>query len=495
MDEKCEPKIEVAGDGMSATLILPGGYDRSELKPMMCMALLKQADIDTQAINQEVLSVYIAQAMDAAPGRFEGVIAHATPVEHGSDAHIEWLIEEPSTAPTNATTKDAETEPESAAAQASDDEAVCFYSHSIFTVVREGDVLGEIHPEILGADGRDVHGKPIPARSGKAIQLKHDESIAIKDGKTIIAQRDGILIHDETTARVSDTLEVESNVDFSTGNIDFPGNVLAHQSVKDGFTIKASEDIEVRGLIEAANLIAGKDLRVMGGFAGREQGNAEVAGDLHGKYLDAITAHIAGDLCIEREVINSDCTVLGKIICPRGSLIGGCTRVSGTVELSELGATANPVTELHVGVLPVLDPLIKQLSEFIQRCTDERTELFEEQELITAHSGARLAPTHQTKLNHIMLKMGQLQLQLDRAEPSLKQARERAESIRKIDVQVDRLVYPNVVLVCGEHRYRITNEIKGPVRITANKRGQLEIQQGDGPATLLSEEAELKAAA
>ena len=495
MDEKCDPKVDIAEDGMSASLILPAGYDRSDLTPAYCESLLKRAQIDTQIIDQDMLTAYVEQAQSAETGRFDGLIAKAVPVEHGSDAYVDWLIKQPSSAPTNPSRQASEPHPVAHEARSSDDDAVCYYSHSIYTVVRVGDVLGEINFETTGTDGTDVYGEPVPAQPGKALQLTYDESIQIKDANKLVAERDGILIRDDTTARVSDTLEVDANVDFRTGNIDFPHNVLVHGGVKDGFTIKASEDIEVRGLIEASNLIAGRDLRVKGGFAGRTQGRAEVAGDLCGKYLDAVTARVAGNLCIEREVINCHCTVLGDIDSPRGSLIGGCTRVSGTVHLSELGATAHPVTELHVGVLPVLDPLIEKLSECIRRCVDERAELFEEYKLITAHSGKRIAPTHQAKLNDIKLKMGRIQMRLDRAEPALQQARVRAESIRKVDVQIDRKVYPNAVLIFSGNHYRVRHEIKGPIRITVNQRGQLTYRQGDGPETLLSEEAEYKPAA
>ncbi|MBX2853255.1 MAG: FapA family protein [Phycisphaeraceae bacterium] len=494
MDENSEPKIDIAKNKMSATLIVPESYDRSSLTPQVCMVLLQRAEIDTQAIDQDILENYIAEANAAGPGQFEGLIANATPPEHGTDARLEWLVGGP-TDQTNPPAEGADDNTDDTAEQASDGDAVCFYSHSVYNVVRSGDVLGEFHPETPGTDGRDVLGKTIAARQGKPLGTKLDESIQIKDGKELLAQCDGVLIQDEASARISDTLEVENNVDFSTGNIDFPGNVLVLQGVKDGFTIKAHEDIEIRGLIEAASLIAGKDLHLKGGFAGREQGEAEVAGNLYGKYLDAVTARITGDLCVEREVINSNCTVLGNIDSPRGSLIGGCTRVSGTIKLSELGAPAQPVTELHIGVLPVLDPLIDELSGFVQQCIDERDELLGEQEMITANSGARIAPSHQEKLDGIMLKMGRLQLQLDRAEPSLERIRERAESIRQIDVLVDRKVHPNAMLVCGEYRYRVMNEIKGPARITANKRGQLEYRQGSGQSRLLSEEAELKIAA
>ena len=121
--------------------------------------------------------------------------------------------------------------------------------------------------------------------------------------------------------------------------------------------------------------------------------------------------------------------------------------------------------------------------------------MLNEQELITTHSGSRIQPGLKNKLNEITFALGKAQLQLDRAEPALRSARERAKSIRKIDATINRKVHPNAVIVSGGFRYRITTEMKGPLRITANKRGQLEYQQGDGKPKLLSGETNLKSAA
>ncbi len=494
MDEKSEPKVDIAENGLSASLILPKDFDRSTLTPEFCESLLKRAGVEPDAIDQNAIIETITEATAAKPGRFVGLIAEATPAVHGIDAYIEWQID---TQQVKSDTADAPGKDvkDQASDGAKEDEPISFYGQSVFTVVKVGDVLGKVHPEIPGTEGKDVRGKVLASRTAKPLEFKYDETLGIDEANDLIAKADGVLMRDRKSARVSDTIEVDQNVDFSTGNIDFPGNVLVRHGVKDCFTVKARDDIEVRGLIEAATLIAGKDLHAKGGFAGREQGSAEVDANLYGKYLDGINATIGADLHVEREIINCNCTVLGNINCPRGSLIGGCTYVSGQVELMDLGASAQPITEIHVGVLPLLDPLIDELTTIIDQMIEERDKLLQEQEMITANSGSRIAPMHQTKIDQINLKMGNLQLQLDRAEPSLEKVRERAESKRKIDLRINRKMHPNALIICGGYHYRVTSEIKGPVHITVNKRGQLEYKQGESAPKLLSTESELRSAA
>ena len=494
MDTKSEPKIEIAENSLTASLVLPEDFDRSRMTPDFCESLLKSADIRLDVIDQDTIIGIVTEVMAAEPGRFVILVAEAIPAVHGVDASIEWQVEEQRSTPVvdEEAADGDEAKPDESSGG---DDAVCFYGKSSFTVVKTGEILGKVYPEVPGTEGKDVCGKILVPRTAKPLEFRYDESIEVDEENNLVAQIDGVLFRDHQSARVSDTLEIDDNVDFSTGNIDFPGSVLVRQGVKDCFTIEARDNIEVRGLIEAATLVAGKDLNAKGGFAGREQGTAHVEGSLTGKYLDAIQCQVGSDLCVEREIINCTCTVLGNISSPRGSLIGGCTDVSGQVELMDLGASAQSITELHVGVLPLLDPLISELTEVVEGLVEEREKLLTEQEMITANSGTRIAPSHQAKLDEIGLAMGKLQIQLDRAEPSLEKVRERAESIRKVDLLIHRKLHPNALIVFGVYRYRVTNEIKGPVRITVNQRGQLEYTQGEDAPRLLSSECELRAAA
>jgi hypothetical protein len=491
MEEKCAPTIRIGDNRLTATLVLPEGFDRSSLTQQLCESLLAEAGIDASIIDLDAIMGCMTEALAAPDGPFESVLVEAVPAVHGVDASIEWLLDE----------SDDEKDQEAEEAADHDDPsqetetAICHYQRSNFLVVKAGDVLAKLHPEVPGTEGKDVCGKIIATRTAKPLDFKYDETLAVDASNHLIAQIDGVLMKDRTSARISDTLEIDENVDFNTGNVDFPGHVIVKRSVKDCFTVQARYNIETRGLVEAATLIAGRDLCVKGGFAGREQGRAEVQGDVSGKYLDAVVSHIGGDLCIDREVINCDTTVLGNIACPRGSIIGGVTRVSGRVELAELGATANPMTDLHVGVLPLLDPLIESLSAFVAARIEERDKLLSEQETITANSGSRIAPSHQKKLDEITRAMGALQLQLDRAEPSLERAVERADSSRTIDVTIHKTLHPNAVLHYGSYHYRITETISGPLRITVNTRGQLEFSQNDSPRKLLSKASELRTAA
>ena len=66
-------------------------------------------------------------------------------------------------------------------------------------------------------------------------------------------------------------LDIPGNVDFSTGSINFLGDINIKGDVLSGFTVRAMGNIHVDGVIEAGSAVeAGGDLVVVKGILGDE---------------------------------------------------------------------------------------------------------------------------------------------------------------------------------------------------------------------------------
>lgn len=491
MDDQCQLDTRISDDGLTAELIVPADFDRESLNPALCDAMLMRGGVEINNDTKELIVQFIEKARQAPPGVFEDVVARGTEPTHGTDGYVEWMLDKLKKKQSEKEAAKTKPEPESGEAK----DAVSFYEQSIYTVVTTGDVLGQLHQPKIGQDGRDVTGKNLAAREGKPLEFKHDESIMVGKGNKILAQADGVLDLSGKTACISDTITVDEYVDFSTGNIDFTGNILIRKGVRDCFTVQAGEDVEVQGLIEAANIIAGKDLRAMGGFAGREQATAKVGGNLIAKYLDAVTSHVRGDLIVDREIINCNTNVLGSIQSPRGAIIGGETQVAGTLEIGELGAEGLPLTKIYIGKVSHLDPLIHELNELTDQLVETRQKLLDEQDMINKTSGSRVAAGQKERLCELMYEIAEAQGHLDRCEPSVEQAKVKAEAMRSFDVRVSKRVHPNTVLICAGLSYRIKNELRGPLRITLNSKGQLMLEREGDDAAMLAKQSDLGEAA
>lgn len=498
MDDRCELNSKIDDDGLTARLIVPESFDRAQLTPALCQAMVMRAGIELASTSNALIDKFIADAK-AEPGLFYGVIARGTPPTHGQDGYIEWTLDRRGEAtadnPDAADATDAEAADDAARAAGDNADPSSFYERSVFTIVSTGDVLGRVHPPVYGIDGRDVKGKNLAAREGKPVDFQHDESIMVARGNQIIAQADGVLDRSGKVICIRDTISVDQNVDFNTGNIRFSGNVVIQKGIRDCFKVEADGDVEVHGLIEAATVITGGELRAMGGFAGREQGKAQVGTNLKAKYLDAVQSHVRGDLMVDREVINCSTTVLGRIDCPHGSIIGGQTLVAGSLEVAELGAEGMPMTTIQIGVVPHLDPLIDKLSTLVGKLTERRQKLLNEHETIEQTSGKRVTNVHKERLCELMYEIAAVQAHLDRAEPSMRRACEKAESMRSVDVRVNKQVHPNTVLVCSGLSYRIRSGMKGPLRIFLDDKGQLKVERDGGGGAMLARQADLSQAA
>lgn len=482
MDDNSRLQTVIEDEGLTARLIAPPRVDRSQLTKALCESTLRGDNIELTPKVKENIEKFIAKVEKAPIGEVQTIIAKGTPPTDGEDGRLEWALDE---------LKKNNPKPEAG----KDQGAVSFYEQSHYTIVKSGQVLGTLHPPTSGEDGRDVTGQTLPATEGRPAEFNHDESILIGKGHKIIANADGVLDCSKGMAAIHDTIDVHDNIDFNTGNICFDGNVIVRKGVRDCFKIETGGDVEVRGLIEAATIVAGRNLHAKGGFAGREQGVAEVAGDLYARYLDAVTVRVEGDLCVDREVLNCNTTVRGRVASPRSSIIGGQTLVAGGVVVAELGSNGLPQTTVEVGVLPHLDPPIKQLSGLVRQLTEQRQKLLDEKEMIEQASGGTVAPANKERVCELLCEIAEVQKYLDRAEPSLAQARERAEELREVDVYVDKQVHPNTELVCSGMRYRVQEALRGPLRITMDRRGRLNVEREGQRPVPLAQQADLTSAA
>ena len=129
---------------------------------------------------------------------------------------------------------------------------------------------------------------------------------------------------------VSNMYEVPANVDTSTGDIEYEGNVLVHGNVIAGYTIKAKGDIVVEGVVEGATLYAGGHIILKRGIQGMDRGVLRANGNVISKFIESATVEAGGyvtaDAIMHSNIsAKGDITVEGK----KGYITGGTIR-SGT---------------------------------------------------------------------------------------------------------------------------------------------------------------------
>ena len=93
---------------------------------------------------------------------------------------------------------------------------------------------------------------------------------------------------DERKISVIPVIEVNGDVDLSTGNIEFVGNVIVRGSVQTGFFVKAGGDVEITGTV-SGGIVEGKDVVIRMGIIGMQNGYVSAVQDLQAKFIQNAT--------------------------------------------------------------------------------------------------------------------------------------------------------------------------------------------------------------
>lgn len=280
------------------------------------------------------------------------VIAKGKKVVEGTDASIEYLFN-----------VDRQAKP-----KRNEDGSVNFHELNNISHIKEGDVLAILHPEYVGENGINVRGVVMKPHPVAHKTLKFGKNIELSEDKQKLTSRvDGHAVLEGDRVFVSNTYDVPADVDNSTGDIDYGGNVLVHGNVKTGFKVKASGDIEVLGSVEGAELIAGGNVILHHGMQGMSKGKIVARGNVIAKFLESVKVFAEGFIEVEAIIqsqvsAKNDINVNGR----RGHIIGGYIRSAANISAKVIGSAMGISTLIEVGFEPNTQDEINKLRSEIK---------------------------------------------------------------------------------------------------------------------------------
>jgi uncharacterized protein len=206
-----------------------------------------------------------------------------------------------------------------------EDGSVNFKELDMIENVSKGQRLAELIPPVLGTPGKNVVGTELKPLDGKPAVFPKGRNVIISDdGQTMLSDIDGQVMFVDGKLSVFSTFEVHADVDNSTGNINFVGNVVIRGNVLSGFVVEAGGNIEVQGVVEGATLKAGGDIILKRGMVGNSKGIIVANGDIIAKYIESCTVEARGDIRSEA-IMHSDvkCGNRLELGGKKGLLVGG----------------------------------------------------------------------------------------------------------------------------------------------------------------------------
>lgn len=233
------------------------------------------------------------------------------------------------------------------------------YEMNVINRAKEGEWLGERIEPTDGTPGINVHGLEVPAKPGQQIPLKFDPNtvISVEDEinkKTVLrALRNGAIVYQAEMISILNSIDVDGDVCFATGNIDFDGFVEIKNTVEDNFSVVADENIQIMGEmgIGAVELIESRhgDIYIRGGVAGKNKAIIKAKKNVYTKFASDCTIECGGTLNIGHYAMN--CKIKAKEVIlesPASKIIGGDIEAEVKVIAAELGSRAGVQTRISV---------------------------------------------------------------------------------------------------------------------------------------------------
>ena len=238
----------------------------------------------------------------------------------------------------------------------------------IFAVSKE-DVLAQKIPPTPGEAGCTIGGKTIPAKPGKDLSLTAGRNaIVSNDGLTITSAIDGQPMLKGKAVFVEPVLVIQGNVDYSIGNISFKGSVKVLGHVLTGFSVKATEDIEINGVVEDSFIEAGRDISIKSGVLGGEEGSIKAGRDIHMSFVENCNVETGRNIIVG-DSLNSEMSAGDTIdaIMGKGRIIGGKLSARNLITANIIGTGATEKTFVSVGFEPKTVVKLKNLKEVLQK--------------------------------------------------------------------------------------------------------------------------------
>ena len=339
-----------------------------------------------------------------------------------------------------------------------DHEKVDLRELGCFGTVTKGNVVAWKSPPTPGDPGMTVTGRPIPAKPGRDILLGAGKNTHLSDDLTeVIAAIDGHPVLKGKTFSVEPMLTVPGDVDFSTGNIHFAGSLYIRGNVIGGFTVTATENIEVDGFVESSIIEAGGNVLIKGGVQGRGTAHIKAGGSVAMLFVEHARVEAGKDI-VAAEVLHAELSAGEKILVNlgKGQVCGGVLRAGNVVEVRMLGSEMGVPTGVVVGY----DPHAKKRLESVKKEKSELEEYLEKTEGgIATLEGCKREGTFTSRRSEMYDRLLAVREQLrDEAERIARELTELEAALKQTatpEVKVRGTVFPNVTIRIKDARQLI----------------------------------------
>ena len=376
-----------------------------------------------------------------------GVVAEGAPPEDGVDAHIEFQFR-----------PDVKKTPELL-----EDGRVDHHQLNLIQGIKKGELLAEIIPATPGRPGVTVTGRYLTHHSGKdEISIVAGKDVSVSEDKLkFYAACDGHIIWEINILSVYPIYSVKHDVDYSTGNIEYSGNVVVNGNVRTGFKIFAEGDIEIFGGVEGSHIVSEKgSVWIHKGVQGVDRCFIKAEKDVASRFIERAEVIAFRDIYADEDILHSNISA-GRSIDLRagtGQVIGGVLRAQKEIHVRRAGSESATRTELRIEHIKA-QTYREEISKINSNVLSTQTDINRIKDYITSLQKS-LKHDYPEIYNRLKQTYNYLINQFYILRKRKKQLEKRLLSVHSGIISVEETVYPEVLIVIGHRQMWIDKLMK-----------------------------------
>ncbi|MFH0911146.1 MAG: FapA family protein, partial [Planctomycetota bacterium] len=327
----------------------------------------------------------------------------------------------------------------------------------------------------------DVYGNPIPSQPGQEARL--EAGINVRENpetREFHAESDGVMEVGGDTINVRPVFVIREDVDMTTGNVEFDGAVQIGGTVRDGFYVRATGDIDISGSVEAAEVVS-KDgtIRVKKGITGKDRCYVSAGLNVEAKYIENARVYAHNNIEVNSAILHSEVVAGNNVIVmrSRGAIIGGVTRAGNLVQAKRLGAANEPQTKIVVGIDIAAHAQLGEIDRRLISLQNLHTHL---DEVVKSMEGpakniAKLSARERKQLKAFKMKLLVVHYEIEKLNQARGEFLEKLTAETKGLVKVSNEVFGHVEIRIGNLVKHITTRISAVTfwpDLTENRIGQ-----------------------
>jgi uncharacterized protein (DUF342 family) len=236
-----------------------------------------------------------------------------------------------------------------------EDGSVDFHHVDVVKCVTKGQKLVTKHPATEGSSGYTITGHAISPPLGADVPLPKGKCTETSGDETeLLASQTGHAFIQDGKVHVEEVLIVQKNVDYSTGDVNFSGEVIIRGDVLSDFKVLSKENIHINQQVERAEVrTESGSIFVNRGIHGGERAVLHAAVDIRAGFAEQANLTAGKSVIIKDSLIqcNVNAGESVEVLGGKGVVVGGTIHAGHRLSCKILGADQGGQTYVEVGTL------------------------------------------------------------------------------------------------------------------------------------------------